>query len=78
MGSLLIGLFSEPDFFGTEAKAGLFHDGGLGLLGEQAGLIPACLERDFNFPPLQDLLSEVQQLRNKQEAALLHHARMQA
>lgn len=49
-----------------------------GLLGEQAGLIPACLERDFNFPPLQDLLSEVQQLRNKQEAALLRHARMRA
>ncbi len=36
VGSLLIGLFSEPDFFGTEVKAGLFHDGGLGLLGEQA------------------------------------------
>jgi Amt family ammonium transporter len=36
VGSLLIGLFSEPDFFGTEDKAGLFHDGGLGLLGEQA------------------------------------------
>ena len=36
VGSLLIGFFSEPDFFGTEVKAGLFHGGGLGLLGEQA------------------------------------------
>ncbi|MGE3622083.1 MAG: ammonium transporter [Acidimicrobiia bacterium] len=36
VGSLLLGLFSEPDFFGTENKAGLFHGGGLGLFGEQA------------------------------------------
>jgi Amt family ammonium transporter len=38
VGSLLIGFFSEPEYFGTEGvvKAGLFHDGGLGLLGEQA------------------------------------------
>ena len=36
VGSLLIGLFSSPDFFGTEVKAGLFEGGGLGLLGEQA------------------------------------------
>ena len=36
VGSLLIGLFSEPDFFGSSVKAGLFHDGGWSLLGEQA------------------------------------------
>jgi len=36
VGSLAIGLFSEPDFFGTEVMAGLFHGGGLQLLGEQA------------------------------------------
>ncbi|HYI62342.1 MAG TPA: ammonium transporter [Acidimicrobiales bacterium] len=36
VGSLLIGLFSDPEFFGTEVKAGLFNGGGLGLLGEQA------------------------------------------
>ena len=36
VGSLLIGFFSEPDFFGTDVKAGLFHGGGAGLLGEQA------------------------------------------
>ena len=36
VGSLLIGLFSSPDFFGTEVKAGLFEGGGLSLLGEQA------------------------------------------
>jgi Amt family ammonium transporter len=36
VGSLLIGFFSQPDFFDNGAKAGLFHDGGLGLLGEQA------------------------------------------
>ncbi|MEZ5178730.1 MAG: ammonium transporter [Acidimicrobiales bacterium] len=36
VGSLLIGLFSSPDYFGTDVKAGLFEGGGLGLLGEQA------------------------------------------
>ena len=36
VGSLAVGLFSEPDLFGTEVMAGLFHGGGLQLLGEQA------------------------------------------
>jgi ammonium transporter, Amt family len=36
VGSLAVGLFSHPDFFGTENKAGLFFDGGLDLLLEQA------------------------------------------
>jgi Amt family ammonium transporter len=38
VGSLLIGFFSEPEYFGTEGvvKAGVFHDGGWALLGEQA------------------------------------------
>jgi Amt family ammonium transporter len=36
VGSLLIGFFSEPEYFGSEAMAGIFHDGGAKLLGEQA------------------------------------------
>ena len=36
VGSLLIGLFAEPDFFGGDFMAGLFHGGGLDLLLEQA------------------------------------------
>lgn len=47
-------------------------------LGEQAGLIPACLERDFNFPPLPELLAEVNVLRSKQTAARQLHARLLA
>jgi hypothetical protein len=35
VGSLLIGLFANPEFFGGTFKEGLFHGGGLGLLGEQ-------------------------------------------
>jgi Amt family ammonium transporter len=35
VGSLAVGLFSEPTFFGTDVKAGLFHSGGWSLLGEQ-------------------------------------------
>ena len=36
VGSLLIGFFSEPEFFGTEVMAGIFHGGGADLLVEQA------------------------------------------
>jgi Amt family ammonium transporter len=36
VGSLLIGFFSEPDFFGTDVMAGIFHGGGTKLLVEQA------------------------------------------
>ena len=36
VGSMLIGLFSEPAYFANGALAGLFHGGGLRLLGEQA------------------------------------------
>jgi Amt family ammonium transporter len=42
VGSLLLGLFSEPDFYPAETstfagfKAGVFHDGGWSLFGEQA------------------------------------------
>jgi Amt family ammonium transporter len=35
VGSLLIGLFANPDFFGGSFDDGLFYGGGLGLLGEQ-------------------------------------------
>ena len=35
VGSLTIGFFANPEFFGLEFKAGLFYDGGLNLLGEQ-------------------------------------------
>ncbi len=36
VGSLLIGFFANPDFFGAEFRAGIFHGGGVRLLGEQA------------------------------------------
>mgnify|MGYP002382338195 FL=1 len=36
VGSLLIGLFASPKYFGGEFRAGLFEGGGLSLLGEQA------------------------------------------
>ena len=34
--------------------------------GKQANDIPTCLERDFNFPPLADLLNEVAIIKQKQ------------
>ncbi len=36
VGSLAIGFFAEPDYFGAEFMEGLFHGGGVKLLGEQA------------------------------------------
>ncbi|MDQ2648797.1 MAG: ammonium transporter [Actinomycetota bacterium] len=36
VGSLLLGLFAEPEFFEGEFLAGVFHDGGWKLFGEQA------------------------------------------
>ena len=33
------------------------------------GVVPTLLERDFNFPPLQDLLDEVQRIRDLQVSA---------
>jgi ammonium transporter, Amt family len=36
VGSLTIGFFSNPDFFGAEFDAGIFYGGGAGLLLEQA------------------------------------------
>jgi ammonium transporter, Amt family len=35
VGSLLIGFFARPTFFGADFEAGLLHGGGLGLLAEQ-------------------------------------------
>jgi ammonium transporter, Amt family len=35
VGSLLIGFFSNPEFFGLDLKEGIFYGGGGGLLGEQ-------------------------------------------
>jgi Amt family ammonium transporter len=35
LGSLTIGLFANPEFFGATFRKGLLYDGGLGLLGEQ-------------------------------------------
>jgi len=40
------------------------------LLGEayqRLGPVPTLLERDFNFPPIQELLAEVSQIRNLQD-----------
>jgi Amt family ammonium transporter len=36
VGSLTIGFFANPDFFGLSFKEGIFYGGGAGLLGEQA------------------------------------------
>ncbi|HEY5873879.1 MAG TPA: ammonium transporter, partial [Ilumatobacteraceae bacterium] len=36
VGSLMIGFFANPDFFGLEFKEGIFFGGGASLLGEQA------------------------------------------
>jgi uncharacterized protein (UPF0276 family) len=37
-------------------------------IGEVASTVPTCLERDFNFPPLAELMTEVEMIRRKQKA----------
>ncbi|MDD2047763.1 DUF692 domain-containing protein [Pseudomonas putida] len=37
---------------------------------QRFGTLPTLLERDFNFPPLTQLLSEVEQIRLRQHAAI--------
>ncbi|MFC5696159.1 DUF692 domain-containing protein [Pseudomonas sp. GCM10022186] len=37
---------------------------------QRFGALPTLLERDFNFPPLAELLAEVEQIRVRQQAAL--------
>lgn len=37
-------------------------------MGEVASTVPTCLERDFNFPPLSELMTEVEIIRGKQQA----------
>lgn len=36
-------------------------------LGSRAGPVPTCLERDFNFPPLSELLAEMRIIRAMQD-----------
>jgi uncharacterized protein (UPF0276 family) len=37
---------------------------------QRFGALPTLLERDFNFPPLAELLAEVEQIRVRQQAAI--------
>ena len=34
---------------------------------QRLGAVPTLLERDFNFPPAEELLSEISQIRNLQD-----------
>jgi Amt family ammonium transporter len=47
VGSLLIGFFADPEFFGGEFKEGLFYGGGMGLFLEQ--LLAAVVTIAFSF-----------------------------
>jgi uncharacterized protein (UPF0276 family) len=38
------------------------------------GVVPTLLERDFNFPPIDELLGEVRQIKKLQAAATTQEA----
>ena len=42
---------------------------------QRFGAVPTLLERDFNFPPLSELLTEFEQIRARQHAAALPEVR---
>ena len=46
----------------------------LGDAYEQFGAVPTLLERDFNFPPIEELLNEVRKIKSLQEATRLKSA----
>jgi len=65
------GHYTEPDGLLIDTHGAEVIDPVWTLLGEayqRTGLIPTCLERDFNIPPLAELLSEVEQIRAIQSA----------
>lgn len=70
----MAGHYVEPDGFlidthGAEIIDPVWDllDSAYGLLGDRAAALPTCLERDFNFPPLGELLAEMRRIRGRQE-----------
>ncbi len=47
-------------------------------IGELASTVPTCLERDFNFPPLSELMAEVDIIRAKQQVARASNVKKRA
>lgn len=54
----------KVDTHGADVKPDVWHL--LELAYQQFGVFPTLLERDFNFPPLDELLAEVSQIRQIQ------------
>ena len=70
------GHYVEPDGLLIDTHGADVIDPVWTLLGEayqRTGLVPTCLERDFNIPPLPELLAEVEHIRAIQSL----HAREQ-
>ena len=70
----MAGHYAEPDGFlidthGAEIIDPVWDllDVTYTLIGERAAVLPTCLERDFNFPPLADLLTELRRIRGMQQ-----------
>jgi len=70
----MAGHYAEPDGFLIDTHgAGIIDpvwdllDVTYTMLGERAGVLPTCLERDFNFPPLAELLLEMRRIRDRQQ-----------
>jgi uncharacterized protein (UPF0276 family) len=60
------GHYVEPDGLLIDTHGAEVVDPVWALLGEayqRTGLVPTCLERDFNIPPLAELLIEMEQIR---------------
>jgi uncharacterized protein len=69
------GHFVEPDGLVIDTHGAEVIDPVWQLLGktyQRTGLVPTCLERDFNIPPLAELMREVDQVRAVQHAHAWH------
>ena len=68
----IAGHYVEAEDLRIDTHGAAVSDPAWSLLGEayaQFGPVPTLLERDFNFPPMEELLDEVRQIRSLQTSA---------
>ncbi|MGZ8213324.1 MAG: HvfB family MNIO-type RiPP peptide maturase [Methylosarcina sp.] len=77
----IAGHYREADDFLVDTHGADIIDPVWKLLGtayQLCGVFPTLLERDFNIPPLEELLKEVDTIRTIQDAWHTHHIRQSA
>jgi hypothetical protein len=77
----IAGHYVEAEDLRVDTHASAVGDAAWGLLAEayaRFGPVPTLLERDFNFPPVGELLDEVRRIRRVQEQSARNGAASEA